>query len=319
MKKNVFLILFSLLPVLGFAQGNCHLVDEICQKARQFANSGDTETALKGLRRAQNDNELRSCPGFYKIANLIEEIEGKKKSGSIVKKTYTVNGVSFNMVQVDGGTFTMGGTAEQEKPYNNEKPTHQVTLSSYLIGETEVTQELWQAVMGSNPSEFPGNKRPVEKVSWYDCQEFIKKLNQQTGARFRLPTEAEWEFAALGGNKSHNYTYAGSNTLDDVAWYRSNSDLKCHEVRGKAANELGLYDMSGNVVEWCQDWYGSYSRDNQTDPTGPTTGIAFVYRGGCWYNEDSNCGVTLRNWYLASKRYADLGFRISIYSSDIKK
>ena len=129
MKKNVFLILFSLLPVLGFAQGNCHLVDEICQKARQFANSGDTETALKGLWRAQNDNELRACPGFYKIANLITEIEGKKKSGSIVKKTYTVNGVSFNMVQVDGGTFTMGATAEQEDPSGDEKPAHQVTLS----------------------------------------------------------------------------------------------------------------------------------------------------------------------------------------------
>ena len=280
MKKNVFLILFSLLPVLGFAQGNCHLVDEICQKARQFANSGDTETALKGLRRAQNDNELRSCPGFYKIANLIEEIEGKKKSGSIVKKTYTVNGVSFNMVQVDGGTFTMGGTAEQEKPYNNEKPTHQVTLSSYLIGETEVTQELWQAVMGSNPSEFPGNKRPVEKVSWYDCQEFIKKLNQQTGARFRLPTEAEWEFAARGGNRSNHTQYAGSRDIGAVAWYGDNSGSSTHDVATKKPNELGLYDMSGNVWEWCNDWYGSFSSTSQTNPKGPSSGSNRMLRGG---------------------------------------
>ena len=240
-------------------------------------------------------------------------------------KTFTVTGngktVMFHMKLVEAGTFRMGN--------NSGDASHLVTLTKdYYMGEAEVTQALWYAVMGKTPTDDGsqwstaigmGDSYPAYFVNWNDCHEFITKLNQLTGQTFHLPTEAEWEFAALGGNKSHDYTYAGSNTLDDVAWYRSNSDLKCREVRGKAANELGLYDMSGNVVEWCQDWYGSYSRDNQTDPTGPTTGIAFVYRGGCWYNEDSNCGVTLRNWYLASKRYADLGFRIAIYSSDIKK
>ncbi len=311
MKKNVFLILFSLLPVLGFAQGNCHLVDEICQKARQFANSGDTETALKGLRRAQNDNELRACPGFYKIANLINEIEGKKKSGSIVKKTYTVNGVSFNMVQVDGGTFTMGATSEQESPYNDEKPAHQVTLSSYMIGETEVTQELWQAVMGSNPSYFGGAKYPVEEVSWDDCQEFIKKLNQLTDGHFRLPTEAEWEFAARGGNRSKKTQYAGGSNLGSVAWYEGNSGNTTHDVATKSPNELGLYDMSGNVWEWCQDWYGSYSSSAQTNPTGPSSGSCRVLRGGSWLNNARRCRVATRDRGAPSYRDDYLGLRLA--------
>ena len=310
MKKNVFLILFSLLPVLGFAQGNCHLVDEICQKARQFANSGDTETALKGLRRAQNDNELRACPGFYKIANLINEIEGKKKSGSVVKKTYTVNGVSFNMVQVDGGTFTMGATSEQESPYNDEKPAHQVTLSSYMIGETEVTQELWQAVMGSNPSYFKGAKHPVEMVSWNDCQEFIKKLNQLTGGHFRLSTEAEWEFAARGGNRSAYTQYAGGRNLGSVAWYEGNSGNTTHDVATKSPNELGLYDMSGNVWEWCQDWYGSYSSSAQTNPTGPSSGSYRVLRGGSWGSSARHCRVANR-YSTPSYRGDDLGLRLA--------
>ena len=314
MKKNVFLILFSLLPVLGFAQGNCHLVDEICQKARQFANSGDTETAPKGLRRAQNDNELRACPGFYKIANLIKEIENRSKT-SVTKNgsiwTYTVNGVSFNMVQVDGGTFTMGATSEQESPYNDEKPAHQVTLSSYMIGETEVTQELWQAVMGSNPSYFGGAKHPVEMVSWNDCQEFIKKLNQLTGGHFRLSTEAEWEFAARGGNRSKKTQYAGSSNLGSVAWYVGNSGNTTHDVARKSPNELGLYDMSGNVWEWCQDWYGSYSSSAQTNPTGPSSGSNRVRRGGHWGEIPRACRVAERFYNAPSYRSLNLGLRLA--------
>ena len=204
---------------------------------------------------------------------------------------FTVGGVSFKMIPVEGGTFTMGATAEQgSDAYDWEKPAHEVTLSSYCIGDAEVTQALWQAVMGSNPSYFTGNlQRPVERVSWNDCQTFITKLNQLTGKTFRLPTEAEWEYAARGGNKSQGYKYAGSNTLGDVAWYDGNSSSTTHPVATKAPNELGLYDMSGNVWEWCQDWYGSYSSGAQTNPTGPTLGSARVYRGGSWYYYASSC------------------------------
>ena len=192
--------------------------------------------------------------------------------------TFNVNGVSFTMIAVEGGTFKMGaqssdsgGDNYDSDAYSNESPVHDVTLSSYYIGETEVTQELWEAVMGSNPSYYSGYpQRPVEYVSLNDCQEFITKLNQLTGKNFRLPTEAEWEYAARGGNKSKGYKYSGSNTIDNVAWYTSNSGSETHDVKTKQANELGIYDMSGNVYEWCQDWYDSYSSGSQTDPTGPT-------------------------------------------------
>ena len=198
-------------------------------------------------------------------------------------RTFTVNGVSFTMVAVKGGTFTMGATSEQTGANPNESPTHLVTLSDYYIGETEVTQELWQAVMGSNPSKFTGNlQRPVEKVSWNDCQTFITKLNALTGETFSLPTEAEWEYAARGGNKAQGYLYSGSNTIGDVAWYTSNSSNTTHPVKTKQPNELGIYDMSGNVWEWCADRYGSYSSSAQTDPVGPSSGSDRVLRGGSW-------------------------------------
>lgn len=180
--------------------------------------------------------------------------------------------------------------------YDNADPVHKVTLTKgYYIGETEVTQELWTAVMGSNPSCFTGNmQRPVEMVSFNDCQTFISKLNELTGETFRLPTEAQWEYAARGGNKSKGYIYSGSNTLDDVAWYSSNSSYTTHPVKTKAPNELGIYDMSGNVWEWCSDWYGSYSSAAQTDPTGPSTGSLRVKRGGSWNYNSLHCRVAYR-------------------------
>ncbi len=168
----------------------------------------------------------------------------------------TVKGVSFKMIGVQGGTFTMGATSEQGSDAgSDEEPAHQVTVSTFSIGDTEVTQELWQAVMGNNPSNFKGPRRPVEKVSWEDCQNFIRELNSLTGKRFRLPTEAEWEYAARGGRKANGHKYAGSSSIDNVAWYRDNSGSQTHDIATKLANELGLYDMSGNVREWCQDWY----------------------------------------------------------------
>ena len=225
-----------------------------------------------------------------------------------------IKGVLFNMIRVDGGTFVMGATSEQgSDAEDDEKPVHNVTLGNYFIGETQVTQELWQAVMGSNPSRFTGYlQRPVESVSWNDCQEFIKKLNQLTGKTFRLPTEAEWEYAARGGSKSQGYKYAGSNTIGDVAWYAINSSSTTHPVRQKQANELGLYDMSGNVWEWCQDWYGDYSSGSQTNPTGPSSGSYRVLRGGGWYNDAAYCRVSIRNYYSPESGGNDSGLRLSL-------
>ena len=227
--------------------------------------------------------------------------------------TTTVNGVSFTMVGVEGGTFTMGATSEQGSDADSdEKPTHKVTLSSYSIGETEVTQELWKAVMGSNPSYFSDNQNPVEQISWNDCQTFITKLNQLTGKKFRLPTEAEWEFAARGGNKSKGYKYAGSNTIGNVAWYIDNSSSKTHPVKQKVANELGLYDMSGNVYEWCQDWYGSYSSSAQTNPTGASSGSSRVSRGGSWFSSAKDCRVSNRSYSTPSISRNSVGLRLAL-------
>ena len=230
-------------------------------------------------------------------------------------QTFTVNGVSFDMIAVEGGTFTMGATAEQGSDADSdEKPTHKVTLSSYMIGKTEVTQELWQAVMGSNPSHFSGTNLPVEEVSWEDCQIFITKLNGLTGKKFRLPTEAEWEYAARGGNKSQGYKYSGSNTIDDVAWYRSSSSSGPHPVATKAPNELGIYDMSGNVFEWCSDWYSVsyYSSSSQYNPTGPASESRRVYRGGCWYYDARRCRVSDRHGINPAVREYDLGLRLAL-------
>jgi len=186
-----------------------------------------------------------------------------------------------------------------------------VTLSPYYIGETEVTQELWQAGMGSNPSWFKGSRLPVEEVSWDDCQDFIRKLNQQTGMKFRLPTEAEWEYAARGGNKSRGYKYSGSNNINDVAWYtETTNDKGTHDVKTKQPNEQGIYDMSGNVWEWCQDWYGSYSAGSQTNPTGASSGSYRVYRGGSWYNNARYCRVANRSYNAPVIRYNFLGLRL---------
>ena len=224
---------------------------------------------------------------------------------------FTVNGVSFEMVRVEGGTFRMGATSEQEAD-SDEKPVHGVTLSSYYIGKTEVTQALWQAVMGSNPSRFEGSDLPVECVSWNDCQEFIQKLNRLTGRNFRLPTEAEWEFACRGGNNSRGYKYSGSNNLGSVAWYNDNSGGQTHPVGTKAPNELGIFDMSGNVWEWCSDWYANYTSYSQTDPKGPLSGSFRVCRGGCWIDYAGCCRSSNRRSIDPAYRFSDLGLRLAL-------
>ncbi len=236
-------------------------------------------------------------------ANITSEPEGVK--------TFTVNGVSFNMVYVEGGTFTMGATAEQgADASDDEKPAHSVTLSSYSIGQTEVTQELWKAVMGEKPSYFKGSKNPVEIVSYEDCLTFISKLNSLTGQNFRLPTEAEWEYAARGGKYSKGYKYSGSNNIDNVAWYTNNSGSKTHPVATKQANELGLYDMTGNVWEWCSDWYDKYKKSSQTNPQGPRSGSFRVIRGGSWFDSARYCRVSYRFNSLPDGGDGFLGVRL---------
>ena len=232
--------------------------------------------------------------------------------------TFTVGDVTFKMMKVEKGTFTMGATEEQEDPTDNEKPTHQVTLTkTYYMGETEVTQALWKAVMGNdyNPSSWVGDQMPVQKVSYNEitaAEGFLAKLNAATGRTFRIPTEAEWEFAARGGNKSNKTQYSGSANIDSVAWYRDNSDMKVHEVAQKKANELGLYDMSGNVYEWCSDWYGGYSSDAQTDPTGPATGVGCVIRGGSYVENVVNVRTSHRYAFQPQNTKHYIGFRLCL-------
>ena len=221
------------------------------------------------------------------------------------------DGISIEMVRVEAGTFVMGATPEMKDPYDLEKPTHQVTLTNdYYIGKYEVTQALWQAVMDNNPSYFKGDNLPVEQVSWKDCQKFISKLNRITSKKFRLPTEAEWEYTARGGKKSQGYQYSGSNNISDVAWYGDNSDNKTHSVGSKRANELGIYDMNGNVGEWCQDRYGKYRSSSQVNPTGANGGSDRVVRGGGLRGTARFCRSSFRNDNIPDRRANSLGLRL---------
>ena len=287
MKRLIFL--FAMAVLAGgalFAQNADADCREMFEVAKSYYLKNGKEKGLKQF------HYVLTC-GSEVVKREAEQwlAEQERKSATVPKtannseiETFTVNGVAFKMVKVAGGTFQMGATSEQGSDADNDEyPVHSVTLSDYYIGQTEVTQELWQAVMGSNPSYFKGNdQRPVENVSWNDCQEFIEKLNRLTGNNFRLPTEAEWEYAARGGNKSRGYKYSGSNNPDAVAWYDKNSGGETHPVAQKQSNELGLYDMSGNVLEWCQDWKDKYKSNSQTNPTGPSTGSFRVLRGGGW-------------------------------------
>lgn len=258
------------------------------------------------------------CAKFLSVGEDMEQkTEQKTESAPQLvavegSRTFTVNGVKFTMVPVEGGTFTMGATSEQGSDAEEyEKPAHKVTLSDYYIGQTEVTQALWKAVMGSNPSDSKGDNLPVEQVSWDDCQVFIQNLNQLTGKQLRLPTEAEWEYAARGGRKSRGYKYAGGNNIGLVAWCGDNSGNRTHTVATKQANELGVYDMSGNVEEWCSDWYDGYQSSSQSDPQRPSLGSCRVNRGGSCYCNAGDCRVSYRFFGTPDFRYNDLGLRLS--------
>ena len=234
-------------------------------------------------------------------------------SGSVI--TIPVkDGVCIEMVKVEAGGFKMGSKQKPELGdfFRTDYPSHRVTLTNnYYIGKYEVTQELWQVVMDSVPSQFKGENLPVEWVSWEQCQNFLSKLNSITGKQFRLPTEAEWEYAARGGKKSRGYRYSGSNTIDDVAWYEDNSGYKTHAVGTKQPNELGIYDMAGNVEEWCQDGERRYDGSHQTNPVGNSF-FRRMYRGGSWYSSPSGCGVSSRSSDQSLILYNTLGLRLAL-------
>lgn len=252
----------------------------------------------------------------------------KKSSESLPKSkkdstlTFNVNGVSFNMKLVEGGTFWMGAQSTNPTEQNfdseadeDESPIHSVTLSSYYLGETEVTLSLWKAVMGNLEDNYFQNNdesQPVCAVSWDECNEFIMRLNNLTGERFRLPTEAEWEFAARGGKKNSGYKYAGSNSISSVAWYYDNSDFENHIISGLLPNELGLYDMSGNVSEWCYDLSSEYSSTPQTNPTGDSYGGYRVIRGGSRFDTAWKCRISSRDYERPYNGGGDIGFRLAL-------
>ena len=249
----------------------------------------------------------------------IAKVWGLKKSKSdkkdnIEEQEHKVEiPIEPEMILVQGGTFTMGCTSEQgDDCEDDEKPARQVTISDFYIGKYEITQAQWKAVMGYNLSHFRGDNLPVEMVSWNEVREFITKLNGMTGHRYRLPTEAEWEYAARGGNKSNGYKYSGSNTIDSVAWYKDNSGGQTRPVGAKQANELGIYDMSGNVYEYCSDWYVNYNSNAQTNPQGPSTGSSRVFRGGSWNRNAKNARVSYRGNGNPDEGYGNLGFRLAL-------
>ena len=304
---------------------------------------GDTPTSIENLLVGDYDVVLTK-PGYASVSQRVTVSEnasasvdvkmqkGEMKNSQIDESALSVSAINLtpnwsasvtpsqravlekliaNMVKVEGSTFTMGATPEQgNDAYEYERPAHQVTLSDYYIGRYEVTQKEWQAVMGDNPSKFYGDNLPVDYVSWNDCQDFINKLNQLTGLKFRLPTEAEWEFAARGGKQSKGYKYSGSDNAKNIAWYEKNSGSKPHQVGTKEPNELGIYDMSGNVGEWCGDWYGRYSSSAQTNPTGPSSGSYRVLRGGSWNGSARSCRVSNRDYDFPSRRIYIGGFRV---------
>ena len=295
-----------------------------------YASFADTTTPQLTVESDDEDYSFRKTfdssvlttgkSGFLDIPTMTNRNGWQLVDGTQQDFTVTGNGktVTFKMIKVKPGTFQMGNYNDGNSVTN----THSVTLTkSYYMGETEVTQALWYAVMGQSPTSSGsswsatygiGDNYPAYYISYEDCQQFLTKLNQMTGQQFRFPTEAEWEYAAKGGNKSKGYTYAGSNTIDDVAWYTSNSGSKTHIVKTKAANELGLYDMSGNVWEWCYDWYGTYPSTAQTNPTGATSGSSRVDRGGSRTGTAANCRTANRHDNAPSNRGYGVGFRLAL-------
>ena len=327
MKKTLTLIFFLLLTFADVAvQAQCY--------NRNRSMGIELYNAQDYVKAKECFTSARDCPDRPDKDDLnvwIQKCDDKLNP----PQTITVGKVSFKMTYVRGGTFTMGSDVGK-----NEGPAHSVTLRDFYIGETEVTQALWAELMADNPSDGTpgrgiGDNVPVNRVSWEDCQEFIRRLNAITGMDFRLPTEAEWEYAARGGENGHGFKYSGSDTLDSVAYYWKNSGYtymsgsesdwdwdriiangsRAHNVSTKRANELGVYDMSGNVREWCSDWYGSYGSSPQTNPVGSDSGSYRVARGGGWGSKVSDCRVSYRTGFKPSYNHAAIGLRLVLPSS----
>ena len=278
--------------------------------AEEYFNDKDYEKARDRYRRVLdlNPKDTKTKRKYDECVTLLT----RSTTARFANYTETTNNLNLEMIAVQGGTFMMGCTSEQGNDCNyDEKPAHRVTVSDYYIGKYEVTQAQWKAIMGNNPSTFKGDNLPVETVSWNDVQEFIRKLNAQTGKNYRLSTEAEWEFAARGGNGSKGNKYSGSNTASNVAWLAENSNNTTHPVGTKSSNELGIYDMSGNVWEWCSDWYGEYNSSAQTDPHGASSGPNRVNRGGSWHHGAIYTRISFRGHYWPDFRFDYLGFRLA--------
>ncbi|GHV21981.1 hypothetical protein FACS189428_3290 [Clostridia bacterium] len=283
-----------------------------CTKAEQVYGWYKEDTKKTNANIERRIRECKNPPATKPPVVSSSNNSSSSGSSSFNNFTATANGYTFTMIAVQGGTFTMGCTSEQGGDcYDSEKPAHSVTLSNYYMGKYEVTQGLWKAVMGNNPSSFKGDDLPVEQVSWLDAQDFIVQLNRLTGKKFRLPTEAEWEYAARGGKNAAETKYSGAYSLDNCGWYSNNSGSKTHPVGTKNPNELGIYDMSGNVWEWCSDWYGSYSSASQTNPQGPSTGSIRVLRGGCWGSRAQDCRSSDRSCSVPGGRFS-YGFRLAV-------
>ena len=264
---------------------------------------------------------LASCKGGSK--NSKDTAAGKEAAASVAEtKEFTVKGVTFKMVKVEGGTFSMGATSEQgTEAQFNEKPVHEVTLEDYYIGQTEVTQALWQAVMDYNPSYTRWPECPVDKISWNEYKDFIEALSELTGLPFRMPTENEWEYAARGGKYSKGYKYAGSDNIDEVAWYVANAEEKSHPVASKKPNELGIYDMSGNVYEWCEDKYlmydGSEPQYSEKMLKSDKKREFHIERGGCWNYGPTMCRVAYRHAGNYTHMYAYDGLRLALTTPEV--
>lgn len=259
-------------------------------------------------------NDFQKNKLFRNLQRIASEGAGTDIATGIDLVKVLLDGLTIDMIRVEGGLFTMGATAQQGGENPDEREIHDVRLDSYYIAKVPVTQSLWKKVMGYNPSEHYGDDSPVNNVSWNDCVSFINCLNTLTGKEFRLPTEAEWEYAAKGGSKGryNGYKYSGGNNLNNVAWSYENSGGKPHGVAQKSPNELGIHDMSGNVWEWCSDWYASYPDSQVTNPQGPADGNKKVCRGGSWNDRGKECRISRREARTPDTGNPYIGFRLAL-------
>jgi len=303
-----FICIADITPALGSNQVSARIVNV---ESAEVVAMGDTDNPLKTLQEL-NDASVQVVAMMFGAKTPTKPVQQAQETGPVsISAAMKDDKTGIEMVFVKGGTFTMGCTAEQGKNCD-DGVRGDITVSDFHIGKYEITQKQWGAVMGGNPSALKGDNLPVERVSWDDAQEFIQKLNSMTGRKYRLPTEAEWEYAARGGAESRGYMYSGGNNIGDVAWYKDNGGYKTHPVGAKAPNELGVFDMSGNVWEWVSDRYAyeTYKSSGETNPKGPDSGSNRVRRGGSWSGEASHCRVSHRYYAAPGDRSGYLGLRL---------